>query len=378
MKKPTLRREPSLVDLPLEIVWVILGHLTNLRDAVDCCIALGRLPDDFIISAGTTRPRPFLERGAPIEFVRALARAHGPIVPASWLDAAVVGGRRDVVAWTHDAADIGRMCDVGADTWPTVPSARRRQFRKHAQRLLKLAISKGNISVLDWLLDFYAAPRFAANPLVDQDMITYLCEQSISFGHDTLEIVIALHRRHPRAQCACHRRVADAAVRADRADVLAWMSASNCAARLDFDDTSRGYDSVYDAIHDAIDAKACSVIAWLGDRTCRLDIVERLLCEVLILHGTQSQRDAIAIVWRTGLYWSCLVWLCPWLLGVIFGIRGDPRGHPFDHQAPLPLRFAATVAWLVFTSVSAFSLPLLGSWATKAITDVITNVHPGT
>lgn len=353
----------GIADMPAEIIWVIIGCLTNLRSVIDCCVALGRSPGDFIISAAATRPKPFLERGAPVEFVRALARARVSVIPASWLDAAVVGGRLDVIAWLHDVADIDRMCGIDAHTWPTVSRARRKQFRRHAQRLLKLVISAGNTNVLKWLLDFYAAPRFAVSPLVDRDMIAYLCEQAVSSGRNTLEIVDALHRRRPSARCGCHQRFADAAIRADRADVLAWMCESQCAAQLDFDDTWR----IYDAIHDAIDAKACRVIAWLADRTCRLDIVERLLCEILMLPGTRWQRDAIGIVVRAGLCWSCVVWLCPWVLGVIFDIHGDPRGHPFDARVPSALRLVATLAWLVFVSVFVLVImPALGSWATRA------------
>ncbi|AVK75651.1 hypothetical protein pkur_cds_39 [Pandoravirus kuranda] len=349
----------GIADMPSETIWMILGHLANLGSVVNCCAALGRSPGDFIISAAATRPKPFLERGAPVEFVRALARARGSLIPASWLDAAVVGGRLDVIAWLHGVADIDRMCGVDADTWPTVSGARRKQFRSSAQRLLKSAIKAGNTNALEWLLGFYAAPRFAANPLVDRGMIDRLCEWTISFGRNTLEIVDALHRRHPSARCGCRRRFADAAIRADRADVLAWMCASQCGAQLDFDDASR----IYDAIHDAIDAKACRVIAWLADRTCRLDIVERLLCEILMLHGTQSQRDAIDIVVRAGLYWPCVQWLCPWLLCAFFDIHDDPRQHPFDLRAPPFLRHTATLLWLVFMSVLVFCLPAVGSCA---------------
>nr|UDO47262.1 hypothetical protein [Pandoravirus massiliensis] len=95
-------------------------------------------------------------------------------------------------------------------------------------------------------------------PLIDRNIIVYLCEWAIRFsGSATLEILDMLHCRfYGGGRCRCPLRLAYAAARADRIDIIAWMCATNCAARPDTN-TSSEMNVMIDV---AINAKACSVV----------------------------------------------------------------------------------------------------------------------
>lgn len=359
----------SITDMPHEIVYMILGHLASLRHVIDCCIALGRSPDDAVMSRATSRPLSFLEQGAPVEFVRGLVRACGSTVPAPWLDAAVLGGRRDTIAWLHGVADIDRMCGVDIDAWPTLPHTRQKKFCAHARRLLKMAAYKGHMEALEWLLDFYDAPRFAARPVIDRDVVSCLCGWTVtSSSRAAVEIVDMLHRRfYGKERCTCPQRIAYAAARADRADVIEWMYAAGCAARPDPAEPVH----THHMIHAAIDAKACSVVRWLSNHTLRSPIVERLLCEILMPHTPQSRREAIDVARRAGLVGFCLVGFWPCLNGIAAGVHGNPRGHPFVRMAVLSLALVChSICVVLFGFLLLFCIPAMSAWLQDTIVGV--------
>ncbi|AVK76730.1 hypothetical protein pmac_cds_42 [Pandoravirus macleodensis] len=368
MRADATKGAMGIADMPDEIVFMILGCMMNLRDVIISCIALCRSPTALMLSRAMSRPIPFLERGAPIEFVRALARTHGSIVPASWLNAAVLGGRKDVIAWLHDVADIDRMHDVDIDTWPTLPQARRKQFRKQAWRLLKMAASRGHADALEWLLDFYDAPRFAAKPVIDHYTVGCLCEwAATSSSSAVVEIIDMLHcRLDGKEQCRCPQRVAHAAVRADRVDVIEWMYVKGCAARPDPTQSCQ----MRNMVHMAIDAKAHSVIRWLSDRTSRAPIIERLLCEILMPHTSQSRDEAIDMVKRSGLSWSCLVWFWPCLTDIAAAVHGNPHGHPFVRAVLFSLAYVLVSARIILVGLLLFSVPAVGVWIQNMVLGV--------
>lgn len=347
----------SLADMPSEIVYMILAHIRQVRRVINCCIALGRLPDDVVLARAVSGPEPFLQRGAPIEFVHALARGRGSIVPASWLEAAVLGGRRDVVAWLHGVADIDRMEGVTMDTWPTIPHARRKQFGVRAQRLLNMAAIRGHVDAFKWLLDFYDAPRFALKPLVDQNATDSLCRYAIASGGAAIELIDTLHRRfYAQQKCQCSPRLARAAARADRVDILDWMYVARCAAR------PIGHVEMNDLVSVAIDGRAHSMLRWLAGRASRSRIVECLLSEILMPHTPQSRDEAIDTVKRAGLFWSCLMWFCPCLAGIAAGAHGNPQGHMFVRATIFALAYVQTIFGIILMGLFLFSMPVLGVW----------------
>ncbi|AGO85212.1 hypothetical protein psal_cds_1026 [Pandoravirus salinus] len=310
---------PSLGDMPAEMIDLVVACLPRVRDIVAFYTALCRHPTHALVGRALADPRPFLHRGAPLDFVQALADGRGLPVPFCWLKAAVVGGRRDVVAWLHGVADgVDRLEDVDVFARTPVSSRRRKRAIGQPRCLMASACARGHVHVLRWLLDVYSAPRFAAMPICDQSTVDYLCDQTLASEGHTVAIIDALHRHCLRAPCACPWYSGYVALRADRADVLAWMCDSGCMARLDPDDP----ETASDMIQDAVDAGSASVIRWMGPRAnCRL-MAECIAWDVLASGRPQARRRAVDLVVRAGLFWPCMAWACPAVLLVGFRVVG--------------------------------------------------------
>ncbi|AVK76639.1 hypothetical protein pneo_cds_1032 [Pandoravirus neocaledonia] len=310
---------PSLSDMPAEIVDLIVAYLSRVRDVVAFSAALCRRMTHALIGRALADPRPFLRRGAPLDFVQMLVRAHGPPVPFWWLKAAVVGERQDIVAWLHGVADgVDRLEDTGAAACPRVSSRRRKRVIGQARCLMASACARGHVDVLRWLLDAYGAAHFAAMPICDQSTVDYLCAQTLASKDHTAAIIDTLHRHCLRAPCACPWYLGYVALKADRADVLAWMCDSGCRARLDPDDP----ETASDMVHAAVDAGAASVIRWMGARVNRWEITEGLAWDILVSGRPQARRRAVDLVVRAGLFWPCAVWACPAVLSVGVSVVG--------------------------------------------------------
>lgn len=342
-------RGPSLGDMPAEIVDLIVAHLFYVCDAANCYIALGQWPAYVLVKRALAMPEPSLCRGAPLAIAQALADGRASPAPFSWVDAAALGGRRDVVAWLHGVADVDRLDGVDATAWADTPRRRRRRVLAQARCLMETAAGGGHVDVLEWLLDFYAAPRFASKPLFNQGMLSHLYERALGSRDRAVEVLTALHRYIPRGQCACPRRLAHVALQADRADVLAWMCDWNCAARLDPNDPRKAA-----AMGDmAADARAASVILWVGARADRRRIVERIIHNAVALGTPQACPDSADLIIRAGLVWPSVALSCSALCTSAL----DAVGRAVDWIATYSLTlsafavaYAASLAavWLVF------------------------------
>lgn len=277
----------SLADMPAEMVHLIQEHLTRIRDLVSCQVALGADTTHALARRASARPTAFLEAGAPMHVVRVMLRGAldssaqatplsplSPSIPLSWLDAAVRGNRPDVLALMHSLANVDHAHDITMDSWATVGRARWRRLYGEARELLAEASSRGRLQSLMWLLDFYAAPRFAApRPLFNQALMSALCASTVGTGRDADKLLAALHDRMHQRPCSCPPSVAFACLVADRPDLVDWMTANRCAApthimKRDY----RRHLLDYLILH-----RAARSLAWVAARSSERSVIDHIL-----------------------------------------------------------------------------------------------------
>nr|UDO47260.1 hypothetical protein [Pandoravirus massiliensis] len=83
-------------------------------------------------------------------------------------------------------------------------------------------------------------------------------------------------------------------------------------------------------------------------------------------YAPESRRQAIDMVERTGLFWSCLARFCPSLLGIAAGVHGNPQGHPFVHAAAFSLGFVQTAFCIVLLFVFLLYMHAVGVGGRRA------------
>nr|UMO80123.1 hypothetical protein [Pandoravirus aubagnensis] len=277
---------PSLADMPAEMIDLIQEHLPRVKDLVSCQMALGADTTHVIARRASTRPTAFLEAGAPMHVVRVMLRgaldadtqatpsSPSSSVPISWLDAAVRGNRSDVLAHIHSLANVDHAHDIAPDSWATVGRTRWRRLYGEARKLLMEASSCGRLQSLVWLLDFYAASRFAApRPLFNQALMSALCASASGTGRDANKLLAALHDRMPQRPCSCPPSVAFACLVADRPDLVDWMTANECAApthimKRDY----RRHLLDYLILHRSVRS-----LAWVAARSSERSVIDHML-----------------------------------------------------------------------------------------------------
>ncbi|AGO82994.1 hypothetical protein pdul_cds_796 [Pandoravirus dulcis] len=291
---------PSLGDMPAEIVDAIALHLARARDAASCYVALGQSPTRALTKRALADPVAFLAAGAPLDIARALLDCPHPAVPVpfDWIEAAVYGGRLDVITTVWTQAGVDTAADLGRVGWEQVGRGRWRRLFGQARCLLEAAVcGRGGADIVRHVLDVYDAPRFDKRPLLNEGLFACLCRRAIKYGPDAVAVLTALHERRAEGRCACTAKVACTAARTNRADVLAWMCDSGCAARPRLDDRNQATALAVTAAN----ARAPSVVAWVGARADRDHVLQA------IFGMDTAPEEDLGIIMRGGLVGTFLV-----------------------------------------------------------------------
>lgn len=256
---------PRLGDMPTEMIDVIASHLARARDAVSYYVALGQSPTRALTERVLADPVAFLAAGAPLDITQTLLdrMRTGVPVPFDWVEAAVYGGQQGVITTVWTRASVDTAADLYRFEWRRVGRGRWRRLFGQARCLLEAAVDgRGGADIVRYFLDIYDASRFDARPLFNQGLLGRLCRHAIKYGPDAVAVMTALHERRPKGWCACTAAITRDAVRADRADILARMCDWGCAARPRLDNQRRATALAVTAV----EARAPSVIAWIGAR----------------------------------------------------------------------------------------------------------------
>ncbi|WBR14805.1 hypothetical protein pkur_cds_631 [Pandoravirus kuranda] len=273
----------SLADMPAEIIDLVQDHLPRAKDLVSCQVALGADTTYAISRRALATPTTFLAAGAPMCVVRAMlsrnceagTRNASPLpVPFPWLIAAVHGDRPEVLAHIHSLASVDHADDITAESWATVGRARWRRLYGEARTLLTEASSGGRMRSLVWLLDFYAASRFASpRPLFNQALMSALCTSAVATGRDADKLLAALHGHVPRRPCSCSPSVAFTCLCLDRPDLVDWMIANGCSA------PARIMSAHYrrHLLDYLVSRRAAGSLAWVAARSSQRTVIERVV-----------------------------------------------------------------------------------------------------
>lgn len=286
--------------MPAEIVDAVALHLTRARDVVSCYVALGQSPMRALTKRALVNPVAFLAAGAPLRITQTLLDRPRPgvAVPFDWIEAAVYGGRLDVITtvWTQGGVDTA--AGFFQVDWGQVGRGRWRRLFGQARCLLEAAVcGRGGADIVRHVLDVYDAPRFDERPLLNEGLFARLCRCAIKYGPDAIAVLTALHERRPEGRCACTAKVTCTAVRTNRADVLAWMCDSGCAARPRLDDRHQATALAVTAAN----ARAPSVVAWVGARADRHCVLQA------IFDMDTAPEEDLGIIMRGGLVGTFLV-----------------------------------------------------------------------
>jgi hypothetical protein len=350
----------SLADLPPEIIGIILGHVSSLRDRVACAVASPLLAiEPLSQTAASLCPslvlERFMEAGAPLDAVQHIAsRRHEQVAP-NHIDAAAYGGRRDVVEWVLTCAGLPallkrRPLDVfdNPDSAAVVGAKRKRNPPSYDRVHRRWGINaysrqcagplvdalcesayRGHIGILDILLD---ACALSPDHRLDAALLDCLSVEAVSApGTAVFDYLCRRRQRHDdeddvdeddggeeddddkgansqsagrlrmRVRCHCPRAAYDAAVEDDRVDLVAWMYHAGCRAAPCL--LWPRHSSVYDPIRQG----KTSVSRWLVDAldVARRPEVDECLAAALVKAAEHGHVDVLALVHGLG------VQVCP-------------------------------------------------------------------
>nr|UMO78447.1 hypothetical protein [Pandoravirus belohorizontensis] len=291
---------PSLGDVPAEIVNAIALHLVRARDVASCYAALGQSPTRALTKRASVDSVAFLAAGAPLDIVQSLLDSphHAVPVPFDWIEAAVYGGRLDVITVVWARGGVDTAADMSQVDWGQVGRGRWRRLFDQARCLLEAAVcGRGGADIVRHVLGVYGAPRFDRRPLLNEGLFAWMCRRAIKYSPDAVAVLIALHEHRPKGRCVCTAKVTCTAARADRADILAWMCDSGCAARPRIDDRNQATALAVTAAN----ARAASVVAWVGARADRHRVLQA------ILDTDSAPEEDLGIIMRGGLVGTFLV-----------------------------------------------------------------------
>lgn len=265
-----------LVDMPPEIIFCILAWI-SIRDRGACAIASPLLVGEHLATAAARCPSlslpTLLAAGAPLDIVEKVVTWRGAIIRPVLLKPAVRGGRLDVIDWIHarltgpievhcksddeseDEADYREHDHTNKEHPLIIPERKksrsresvreRRQKRRHRGHsthkrrtgptiaALYEAAYYGRATVLASLLDRYQVDFGGKH---GQRLLYALTIEACTGPASGTDAIALLHSRSARlamsGPCECSRDAGRAAASAERVDVLAWMRAVGCNARL--------------------------------------------------------------------------------------------------------------------------------------------------
>ncbi|AJF98008.1 ankyrin repeat protein [Pandoravirus inopinatum] len=336
----------GLTDMPPEIIALILGHVSSLRDRVACVAASSLLAVEPLSRAAaslcpSTTIERFMEVGAPLDAIQYIGSRHHKRVLPKHVEAAACGGRRDVVEWVLEHAGLPAMhrcrpldayeedpdsVDVGGKRKrKREPASYERIHRRwgvnaysrqHAGPLVEAlceSAHRGHVDVLDLLLD---ACALSANRDLDAALLDCLSVEATSApGTATFDYLCRRRRRRgnggssgqargrfrAHAPCCCPHAAYDAAVQDDRVDLVAWMHQAECDAAPHFSHPC--HRSVYKSIRQG----KMAVSRWLVDvlDVARWPEVDECLADALVKAAEHGHVDVLALVHGLG------VQVCP-------------------------------------------------------------------
>ncbi|AVK74817.1 hypothetical protein pqer_cds_395 [Pandoravirus quercus] len=330
----------GLTDMPPEIIALILGHVSSLRDRVACATASSLLAVEPLSRAAaslcpSSTIERFMEVGAPLDAIQCVvSRRHKQVLP-DHIEAAACGGRRDVVEWVIAQAGLPAMLRCrpviayeSPDNNTTIVRAKRKRepasyerihrrwgvnaySRQQAGPLVEALCEsayRGHTHVLDLLLN---ACALSTTNSPDAALLDCLSVEAVSApGASTFGYLCRRRRRHnggsggqakdwpraPQARCCCPHAAYDIAVQDDRADIVAWMHQAECDAAPYFSHPC--HRSVYESIRQG----KMAVSRWLVDvlDIARWPEVDECLADALVTAAECGHADVLALVHGLG------------------------------------------------------------------------------
>nr|UDO47063.1 ankyrin repeat [Pandoravirus massiliensis] len=260
-KVVSIVRSPTV---PAELLWHIQAQLDSPRDHAACVMA-SRLFYAALLRRSIRGLDAYrlLRARAPLDTIKGALADPTPNEAERLVGSAAHLGRLDVVAWAYGRVPVAwgfYMCDTdripqqrlvadghwSGERWQSAKIFHREPRERYAGvavNAMHEAAYCGNVAVLRWLLSLHFPLASATVDPLERELFAALVADAAGGIATSTDIMAYLHHygslRFPPVHdmyrgkvCACPMRTWEAAVNADRGDVLAWLDAASCSGRF--------------------------------------------------------------------------------------------------------------------------------------------------